>query len=787
MTTTPPNSNDMKSSIEIPPQKTDENAKISRYAVISAVLWTLLLSGLFVIHVVDNNQAVYEIGHSMVQASSEKDVLFRRWADRHGGVYVPESTVTPANPYLSHIPERDITTPSGRRLTLINPAYMTRQIFELTREKPNMPQGHITSLNSIRPENAPDAWETRALKTLEQGAKEVVEPVLMNGEPHLRFMRQLTTEKSCLSCHAAQGYKEGDSRGGISVTLSLAPIQKAMNKEIQHEAFINLFIWLLGLGFIWFGARKIVRTMKLLQDEQSRLHESEEKYRNLFNNAEVGIFRSRLDGSENLDVNQKFIEMLGMTPEEVIGKPSVVLWADPKEREEMVRRLIADGRVSGFEYKMQNQQSGVRNCLTSVVFYREEGILEGTILDITELKQAEEEKQSLVKQLHQAQKLESLGVLAGGIAHDFNNILAVIICNCSLAMQRPKMAEELIPEIETAAQRAAGLCRQMLAYAGKAQFVESHVDVTALLDDMLSMLKSTLPQNVTIKPYLSGDIPSIKADASQIRQIVMNLIINASEAIGEDQGDIVVSLTKTTIGAEQPEKDHLGKTITDGPYICLEITDTGCGMDDETKRRIFEPFYTTKFVGRGLGMSAVLGIITSHKGALQFTSQPGHGTTFKVYLPVQNGESCVESLQQTTPAPWQGSGTILLVEDEPQLIAVAKTLLEVLGFSVIEASNGIEAIKQFRKNAEEIRLVLTDIGMPRMGGYELIAELKKINPELPIVVSSGFGDTVVTSKIAPGDIAGLISKPYNFDQLREVLKGVVEGTYENAAELREYI
>jgi CheY-like chemotaxis protein len=332
-----------------------------------------------------------------------------------------------------------------------------------------------------------------------------------------------------------------------------------------------------------------------------------------------------------------------------------------------------------------------------------------------------------------------------------------------------------MPEIEKASERAAGLCRQMLAYAGKTQFVESHVDMTALVDDVLHMLKSTLPQNVTIKPYLTGDIPHIKADASQIRQIVMNLIINASEAIGEAQGDIRVALTKTDITTGQQEKDHLGKVITPGSYLCLEVADTGCGMDDETKQRIFEPFYTTKFPGRGLGMSAVLGIVTSHKGALQLSSQPGQGTTFKVYLPVQIGESVVESNEKSVPADWQGSGTILLVEDEPQLVTVAKTLLETLGFSVIEASNGVEAIEQYRKNAAEITLVLTDIGMPLMDGYELIAELKKLDPALPIIASSGFGDEDVISRIPPGDIAGLISKPYSFDQLRDVLKGVVEG------------
>ena len=207
-----------------------------------------------------------------------------------------------------------------------------------------------------------------------------------------------------------------------------------------------------------------------------------------------------------------------------------------------------------------------------------------------------------------------------------------------------------------------------------------------------------------------------------------------------------------------------------------KVTDNGCGMDEETSRRIFEPFYTTKFTGRGLGMSAVLGIIKAHNGALQLLSQPGQGTTFKIYLPLQSRESTgEESLKPLSSAPWQGSGTILLVEDEPQLMMVAAMLLKALGFSVIEAVNGKEALELYQKNAEYITLVLTDIGMPVMDGYELFRELKKLNPELPIILTSGFGDADATTQIPREDIAGMLSKPYNFDQLREVLKCAVEG------------
>ena len=404
-----------------------------------------------------------------------------------------------------------------------------------------------------------------------------------------------------------------------------------------------------------------------------------------------------------------------------------------------------------------------------------QGIL-GDYHDISERKRFDDEKQFLEQQFQQAQKLESLGVLAGGIAHDFNNILAIIIGHCSLAEMKPDRAVEHIPTIEKAAERAAGLCRQMLAYAGKAMFTLTKVNLADLIDEMVQMLRATINQNVVIKSDLSTDIPAINGDASQLRQIIMNLIINASEAIGDVQGFIQVSLTKTAIKPGDSYVDHLGKAIQPGWYACLNVSDTGCGMDVETKNRIFEPFYTTKFTGRGLGMSAVLGIIKAHNGSLELISHPGEGTTFTIYLPIEASETTGDELSsQVVSTPWQGSGTVLLVEDEDLVKQVAKAMLEALGFNVIEASNGREALDLYQNNSAEITLVLTDIGMPVMDGYALFRELKLLERDLPIIISSGFGDTVVTSRISVDEIAGLVSKPYRFDQLRDVLKSIVVG------------
>jgi PAS domain S-box-containing protein len=495
----------------------------------------------------------------------------------------------------------------------------------------------------------------------------------------------------------------------------------------------------------------------------------------------VSVQGYALDGTVQF-WNRASEKLYGYSAAEAIGGNLLDLIV-PDEMKDGVREAISDMKESGSaipagELLLKHKDGSPVPVFSShaLVFpFSHEPELFCLDIDLSEQKRIEAEKQELQQQLQQAQKLESLGVLAGGIAHDFNNILAIIVGNCFMAKMHPDTAEKNITTIEKASERAAELCRQMLAYAGKTQYIESHVNFGALVDEMVKMLKATLSQNVLINLHYSADTPAIVADASQLRQIVMNLIINAAEAIGEAQGEILVTLTKATIKVEGTEKDHLGKIIPAGKYVCLEVTDDGCGMDDETQKRLFEPFYTTKFTGRGLGMSAVLGIITGHNGALQLCSQPGFGTTFKVYLPVKGGEASEEeSPDHFASVAWRGSGTILLVEDEEQIRVIVRTMLAALEFSVIEAVHGKEALELFHRHADEITLVITDIGMPIMDGYELFHELKKLKPELPIIISSGFGENVITARIAEEDIAGIMIKPYRFELLSNVLKSVLE-------------
>jgi PAS domain S-box-containing protein len=478
-------------------------------------------------------------------------------------------------------------------------------------------------------------------------------------------------------------------------------------------------------------------------------------------------------------VNKIAIRMFAASSaQEMLGKPFLSLIHQDFHQISFERKELADQGIDlpmiEFKFCKMDETSITAEIRSKMILYEGEQAYISCVLDTSERNKALEDKLVLEQQFQQAQKMESLGVLASGIAHDFNNILAIIMGNCALVKMDPENADNFIAGIEKASERAAGLCRQMLAYAGKAQLDKTSTDICFLVEEMVNLLKATLPQNAEILSDFSSEIPFITADANQLRQVVMNLIINASEAIGEVRGEIRVSLAKITIDENQAVMDHQGKAIPPGKYVRLEVADTGCGMDKDTQRRLFEPFFTTKFSGRGLGMSAVLGIITSHNGALQLYSQPGDGTTFNVYLPASKQTLLGDLSQQVSSAPWRGSGTILLVEDEDQVRLIAKSLLKNIGFTVLEAVNGKEALELYQKKATDITMVVTDMGMPVMDGYELFYELKKLNPELPIIVSSGYGDSEVGSRIGTDNIAGLISKPYTPDKLRDVLKGVVE-------------
>lgn len=400
--------------------------------------------------------------------------------------------------------------------------------------------------------------------------------------------------------------------------------------------------------------------------------------------------------------------------------------------------------------------------------------------DITEQKRLDEENRRIAEQFLHAQKLESLGILAGGIAHDFNNILLAITGNVDLALRRINRNASPVGHLERikqATENAANLSRQMLAYSGKGKFLVESLDLNALLEEMLHMLEVSISKKVTLRLNLSRPLPAVEADATQLRQIVMNLVINAAEAISDTNGTITI-----TTGCGVPDKSELqnvwlDENLRSGEYLFLEISDNGCGMDEETLTKLFDPFFTTKFTGRGLGMAAVQGIVRGHQGAIKVSSKPGQGSTFKILLPAS--EKPAELRNDGSQADeWSGTGKVLLVDDEETVRKIGSEMLTELGFTVITANEGTKALEIYR-STPDIDLVILDLTMPHMDGEQCFRALRQIRPDVLVCLSSGYSEQEIARKFIGQGLAGFIQKPYGLQALRETLQRVTQDSSEH--------
>ena len=390
--------------------------------------------------------------------------------------------------------------------------------------------------------------------------------------------------------------------------------------------------------------------------------------------------------------------------------------------------------------------------------------------DITEERRQQEH-------MEHTQRLESLGVLAGGIAHDFNNILAAIMGNASMAGKKfgdlPEAHKHLV-RIEGASQRAAELCRQMLAYSGKGRFVVRPVNLSLMLKDIAKLLDVSVTKFAELDVDLAPELPAVQADATQMQQVIMNLVINASDAIGEQAGRI--SLRTGIVHAKhgELEQSYTGEMLAEGDYVFLEVSDTGCGMSEETRKKLFDPFFTTKFTGRGLGMSAVLGIVRGHHGAIVVESEEGVGSCFRVLLPALTGAVGAGVESQDESIEWCPSGTVLVVDDEEIVRETAAMMLEDIGFKTLKASDGEEAVAMYRERGKDIALVLLDMTMPRMDGRSCFVKLREMAPDVCVVLSSGYNEQDATTTFADEDLAGFVQKPYRLASLQAKLREALE-------------
>jgi signal transduction histidine kinase/CheY-like chemotaxis protein len=383
--------------------------------------------------------------------------------------------------------------------------------------------------------------------------------------------------------------------------------------------------------------------------------------------------------------------------------------------------------------------------------------------DVTEQQQGEEVRRAIEARMLQAQKLESLGVMAGGIAHDFNNLLQVILSNTDLirmALPEDHSTQKLLQGILQSTERAASLAGQMLAYSGKGRFTLELLDPARLVSGMADLLRSLASKKVVLALEISTDLPSIHADVAQIRQLVVSLVSNAAEAIGEREGTITLQLAQVHATRQLLAPLHQSGELPEGDYLALTIIDDGCGMDEATQARVFEPFFTTKFTGRGLGLAAALGIMHAHRGAIGIKSAPGRGTTVTILLPGVGVSPPAREAGIPLHGERQTSGTILVIDDEAGVRDTAMMALRSYGYRVLAASDGLEGIHLFRAHQEEIDAVLLDLAMPRMSGEEVVPALRGLRSDVPIILTSGYPEEEALRRFAGRDLSGFLQKPY---------------------------
>jgi len=508
---------------------------------------------------------------------------------------------------------------------------------------------------------------------------------------------------------------------------------------------------------------------------EERLRESEARYRSMMEAMDDLVYIC----SEDYRIEYMNPAMVRRTGRDATGELCYPALHDRDEACPWCPREVFEGRRPA-RWEVESPKDGRTYSVANSPIVHVDGSVSkmAVIRDVTEIRRAEQERRQLEAQVQQAQKLESLGVMAGGIAHDFNNLLMAVLGNVELALlESPAWsgARPHLDEIATAARRGADLCGQMLTYAGRRTAPERPVDLTGLVEGLRRMLEVSVSKKVLLRFDLAPDLPAVVGDPTQLRQVLVNLVVNASEATVEGAGEVVVRTRVAECREDELVSPWGADPMPGGRYAALEVADTGCGMDEETRARMFEPFFTTKLTGRGLGLAATLGIVRGHGGTLHVDSEPGRGTLVRVLLPAARVQAVAEEEAAPAAQALRGHGRVLVVDDEEEVLAVCAAMVERLGFEVVTAADGRSAVETFNAASESFVAVLLDLTMPGLDGLEALREMRRTRPEVRVVLASGFPAAEIAERLAAEPPAAFLQKPYTMGTLAAALEATVRG------------
>lgn len=522
--------------------------------------------------------------------------------------------------------------------------------------------------------------------------------------------------------------------------------------------------------------------LKILEYEHERalgaLRESEERYRQIVETATDIIYRISPRGYFTY-ANPVAVRIIGFSLKEIIGKNYLDL-VQPEYRKKTIRHYLEQTtqRIPStyFEFPATAKNGSTVWLGQNVqIVLRDNEIVElqAVARDITERKREEAQRQHLELQLLQAQKMESIGRLAGGIAHDFNNILGIILAYTNILENRNLPAEKVrmsLDAITRAIQRAKGMVRELLTLARKTDPSLEYVDVNGSIRDFIRMIMETFPKSIAFSLKFTDRSPGILADPNQFHQVLLNLLVNARDAMPRGG---TLEIATSIVPVEAMKKEH--PDTRDVPYAMISVKDTGIGMDEQTVTRVFEPFFSTKEHGKGsgLGLAVVYGIVQAHGGYVEVISSPGEGATFVLYFPTSEAPAGDRAKRSGQPLlDVTGTETILFVEDEEMLKEVIATVLKEKGYKVLTAGDGIEAVELFMRHQHEISLVLSDLGLPRLGGWEACVTMREINAAVRVVVASGFIEPTLREEITRAG-GGIVQKPYEPSEVLQTIRGIL--------------